>query len=84
MGGCCHALLCLHHDAHSSFKRRGRSHGLFFFRYNTKYNNATGKFDQIHSTKHEATAVVKGVKWAANKWIHVDDFVNNWRMGNTM
>eukprot|EP00730_Choanoeca_flexa_P004218 TRINITY_DN11633_c0_g2_i1.p1 TRINITY_DN11633_c0_g2~~TRINITY_DN11633_c0_g2_i1.p1 ORF type:complete len:256 (+),score=49.86 TRINITY_DN11633_c0_g2_i1:170-937(+) len=32
---------------------------------------------------HEAQPVVKGIKWAANKWIHIDDFVNNWARGMT-
>lgn len=41
-------------------------------------------FKQEVRTTHEATAVKKGVKWAANKWLHVGDFVNNWAKGNTM
>ena len=32
---------------------------------------------------HEAQPVVKGVKVAANKWVHVKDWVTPWRAGKT-
>ena len=41
--------------------------------YNTWYNEATGTFTQEHRTMHEATPVLKGEKWAANKWIHTGE-----------
>eukprot|EP00039_Didymoeca_costata_P032330 m.37366 g.37366 ORF g.37366 m.37366 type:complete len:296 (+) comp9307_c0_seq2:776-1663(+) len=54
--------------------------------YNSIYHNDSGKvyWTQETRTNHEATAVVKGEKWAANKWVHVKDFVNNWAKGATM
>jgi hypothetical protein len=32
---------------------------------------------------HEAQPVIKGVKIAANKWVHVKDWVTPWRAGKT-
>eukprot|EP00051_Salpingoeca_urceolata_P017781 m.245103 g.245103 ORF g.245103 m.245103 type:complete len:259 (-) comp19048_c2_seq1:149-925(-) len=36
-----------------------------------------------YRTEHEALPVIKGSKWAANKWIHAYDFVTNWKRGLT-
>ena len=59
---------------------------ITLLRYNTVPTTGSPpwNFKQEVRTTHEATAVKKGVKWAANKWLHVGDFVNNWAKGNTM
>eukprot|EP00039_Didymoeca_costata_P004091 m.71279 g.71279 ORF g.71279 m.71279 type:complete len:322 (-) comp12230_c0_seq4:86-1051(-) len=31
---------------------------------------------------HEATDIIRGEKWAANVWVHVNDFENNYYKGN--
>eukprot|EP00049_Salpingoeca_infusionum_P019041 m.359876 g.359876 ORF g.359876 m.359876 type:complete len:272 (-) comp18784_c0_seq1:199-1014(-) len=34
-------------------------------------------------TDHEAQPVIKGAKYGANKWIHINDFITPWRKGLT-
>eukprot|EP01147_Barroeca_monosierra_P003700 gene3700-6245_t len=44
------------------------------------YPNTT---NQDHRTDHEALPVIKGVKYGANKWIHINDFITPWKEGRT-
>ena len=34
-------------------------------------------------TSRACLVQTKGQKWAANKWIHVHNFVDNWKLGLT-
>eukprot|EP00040_Diaphanoeca_grandis_P003597 m.25345 g.25345 ORF g.25345 m.25345 type:complete len:300 (+) comp14963_c0_seq2:117-1016(+) len=51
--------------------------------YNVQYNNQTKKFEQDERTHHEAMPPIKGIKWATNKWIHVNDFQTPFKTGNS-
>ncbi|EDQ88195.1 uncharacterized protein MONBRDRAFT_37507 [Monosiga brevicollis MX1] len=45
--------------------------------------SVTNDLEPEERTDHEARPVKQGTKYAANKWIHVGNFVDNWRHGNT-
>eukprot|EP00052_Salpingoeca_macrocollata_P005079 m.45281 g.45281 ORF g.45281 m.45281 type:complete len:260 (+) comp14649_c0_seq2:50-829(+) len=47
------------------------------------YNVYPKTNQQDHRTLHSADDVIKGIKWGANKWIHLYDFVTPWRVGQT-
>lgn len=47
------------------------------------FNLDTNTLQQDPRTRHEASPVIEGEKWAANKWVHVDNFVDNWKKGLT-
>jgi len=51
--------------------------------YNVQYNNETKQFTQDIRTHHEAMPPIKGVKWATNKWIHVNDFQTPFLSGDS-
>lgn len=50
--------------------------------YNVQ-KDASGEWKMDGRTQHEAVPVIKGTKYAANKWIHVKDWVTPWRAGRT-
>lgn len=50
--------------------------------YNVK-KHSSGKWIMDTRTQHEAVPVIRGTKYAANKWVHVKDWVGPWRAGKT-
>jgi len=48
--------------------------------YNALGSSGTAEIDS--RTEHEAMPVVKGEKWAANKWVHLNDFQTPYNSGD--